>query len=344
MNIRRKCCALAVMVALAGVSCTESTEPGSASAKLVDRIVFQSDRLDSKGDIFSMALDGSDVRRLTEGTTWDHCVSLSPNGQLIAFVGPHSNSGLAVMRADGSNLQSLLPGASESYACPAWSSDSELLAYTSVNSITIVTVGGAPVATIQEIGSQSSLWWTAFSPDGSRLVFVELLPVSDGYNDFRVWTVAVHDPTRRILAPGLQPTWTKNSERIVYVCLSNITSHNGPICTMALDGSDIKVVTPGNAASPRVSPDGSRIAYECDGELLCFVNLDGTSFVRTNVYGRNFVWAPDGRSLAYECTVQEPGRLNAEICGVSMEGMGVTRLTNNPGADSRPSFSPVSTH
>src|SRR5438132_1446435 len=84
-------------LALAALGCSEMTNP-SSDYRARDRIVFQSDRLDIKGDIFSMALDGSDVKRLTGDSFREACPSISPDGDLIAFT--RNNEDLAVMRSD----------------------------------------------------------------------------------------------------------------------------------------------------------------------------------------------------------------------------------------------------
>src|SRR5437016_11367219 len=69
------------------VCCHEPTaaEKAPFGLPLRDRIVFESNRADSLGDIFAMKLDGSDPIALTDQKTADLCPALSLDGQLIAY-------------------------------------------------------------------------------------------------------------------------------------------------------------------------------------------------------------------------------------------------------------------
>lgn len=110
------------------------------------------------------------------------------------------------------------------------------------------------------------------------------------------------------------------------------------------DGSGLRRIpsTPRNAANPRLSPDGTRIAFVgSDGgtDDLYTVGLDGADLRRiTTGPGNNRFppWSPDGKRLAFGS--DRDG--NWEIYAVDAAGGAVTRLTNDPADDNLPSWSP----
>ncbi|MFN8036720.1 MAG: hypothetical protein U0V73_12370 [Acidimicrobiia bacterium] len=104
-----------------------------------------------------------------------------------------------------------------------------------------------------------------WSPDGTRLVMVA-----------GVYGIAVTDPEGRIVhrvAYGIDPVWTPDGKRILYIaCRSGVVS---PPCShdqwrvwiVNEDGSSahLLVDVAGQANDPRMSPDGSKIAWETWG-------------------------------------------------------------------------------
>lgn len=92
------------------------------------RLAFMGSR-SRNADIYTIKLDGSDLRRLTSDPAQDWQPAWSPSGSQIAFVSNRSGSHqIYVMRADGSNptrLTSFEGGAEQ----PAWSPDGLWLAF-----------------------------------------------------------------------------------------------------------------------------------------------------------------------------------------------------------------------
>ncbi len=100
--------------------------------------------------------------------------------------------------------------------------------------------------------------------------------------------------------------------------------------------------TPRNASHPRLSPDGTRVAFagnEGGGDDLFVIGLDGSGLRRlTRGPGRNRfpVWSPDGKQLAFGS--DRDG--NWEIYTLGLDEGKLTRLTNNPADDNLPAWSP----
>ena len=87
--------------------------------------------------LFVMNADGSNLRQITSGSTYDHEAAWSPDGQWIAF---HRDCGLGIVRPDGSGAQVILQSQPDKLCveAPAWSPDSQQIAFLNI-------VGGSSV-------------------------------------------------------------------------------------------------------------------------------------------------------------------------------------------------------
>lgn len=104
--------------ALAAVMLAAATAGEAAAASDPGRIAFQSDR-DGNLEIYSMAPDGTDVRRLTDSPGADSAPAISPDGRTIAFVSTRGgDADVWVMAADGSGPEPLITGAGTLEAAP----------------------------------------------------------------------------------------------------------------------------------------------------------------------------------------------------------------------------------
>ena len=113
------------------------------------------------------------------------------------------------------------------------------------------------------------------------------------------------------------------------------------IYLMNPDGSGVtKLTTSSFPALPDWSPDGTKLAFACSGEI-CVINADGSGATQltTNAVATHPSWSADGTKLAFESARDG----NNEIYVMNADGSGQTNLTNSPANDKEPAWSPDGT-
>ena len=236
---------------------------------------YQSKHMTLGFEIASVAIDGSNSRRLTENINIVHYPAWSPDGRSIAFVrGFHYSTSLRVMLEDGSEQQDLtledprdpLGYSLDVYlAAPAWSPDGQQLAFVVPRArhrahefLYTVRADGSELSEISETDSPPS-----WSPDGSRLAFAKL----DG-EDVVLYTVKSDGSDPRAI--------TKITDRETFW---------GP-----LRSDEILVPT------LAWSPEGSQIMFSCEAQI-CVVDLDGV-LVGESPF-EEALWEPAGFEQAF---------------------------------------------
>ena len=248
---------------------------------------YQTEDMRYDYEIASVAIDGSNPKRLTENRYIDHYPAWSPYGRNIAYLG---YSALRVMLADGSEQQELsinqpLPGSFRRPSrldvyetAPVWSPDGQQLAFVAkgtnvVRSVYAVRTDGSELTEISDTMSPPS-----WSPDGSRLAFAKL----DG-EDVVLYTVKPDGSDLQAI--------TKVTDRE----------------TLYLGGRYFTWIT-----TLAWSPEGSHILLGC-GIRVCVVDLDGVvvgespfetildpsiSTLISRLPQSAAAWSPDGSSVA----------------------------------------------
>jgi Tol biopolymer transport system component len=350
-----------------------STDPGGAQPRLAlpltDRIVFQSTRSDTLGDIFAMKLDGSDPVRLTGPESRDFCPAVSPDGNWIAYyatprdsISPDRGPSLVLMRANGTDKhvdKIVFPWGS--LFCPVWSPDSKsVLSFDTTPSMGLTTPWGEHLRLYNTDGLMKSEFGAAniFSPalsaDGSRILYENYSLSHGGIYDTHVVLRNVDGSGEQWLAAGGNPSWSPDKSLIAFGCDQSCQSDfNGlpkicaGICVMQADGTQITPIS-ATTGAPFFSPDGRTLAIKCLQSSLCSIRLDRTGFtslVSGGVQGAP-VWLPDNSALVYTCNsaTNDPYGTKNDICLVRLDGSAPVNLTAaaGPGANSNPSVSPLS--
>ena len=198
-------------------------------------------------------------------------------------------------------------------------------------------------------------WGMSWSPDGNRLVFQEKVELSTSplYPD-DILIVNIDGSNRHILlgdpADDRQPSWSPDGSKILFSRSVSQFHHN--LFTVKPDGTDLQALA--NFAgdtdlSATWSPAGDKIAFRlfdyANFENIAIVNADGSNrFVfddgslNPDYGGRDKPdWSPDGNKIVFH-VANPPAEGGTQIYVKNVDGTGLTRLTNLPGNNFKPSW------
>ena len=214
------------------------------------RIAFASRRTGSF-DIYSVNVDGADLRRLTTTRDQDVHPTWSADGRSIAFQRGEPGR-IYVMSADGSGARRLTNDLAEESE-PAWSPDDSWVVYvrktpgTTVRELWLVRPDGSERHKLTAFAS--SVYDPAWSPDSTRIAFAgnldgqvyDIHSVGAGGKDLRRHTQSPDD--------AFEPSWSPDGRTIAF-------SRGGSIVTVDLEGSVEEITDPeNNDSSPAWNPD-----------------------------------------------------------------------------------------
>ena len=135
-------------------------------------------------------------------------------------------------------------------------------------------------------------------------------------------------------------------DRIVF--FSDREDEQFDIYIMNVNGSNQERLTTSNIdeRSPSCSPDGRRIIYHAEGDIL-MINDDSTWNIAI-LSGRKAyepAWSPDGSKITFQSWEHDPDRSegNSEIYVMDVDGGNLVRLTENSAYDDYPGWSPDGT-
>jgi TolB protein len=224
----------------------------------------ESDQGQTSAGIYTMAADGTDVRRLTDGGGhWiDAFPSFSPDGSKIVFQSDRTGTAeIYVMDADGSNevlLSDFDDDPRDDYT-PTWSPDGERIAFVrgeippgGLGELWVMDADGSNAHVLLDTPPVDFPSW---SPDGSRIAF-EL----GNWPDVRVGVVDLDAGIVTDLGTGYHPVWSPDATRLA------ISDPDGGFAIVQVDASSRRQVVSTTAWwAGAWSPDGEWIVYNGAG-------------------------------------------------------------------------------
>jgi Tol biopolymer transport system component len=199
------------------------------------------------------------------------------------------------------------------------------------HSAEIWTVSSAGAGLRRIIHTRTDAVAPSWSSDGRRLTLVIGGAVwrvnGDGQRLVRVTGRSIVDPE--------SPSWSPGGKRIVFAARTSGANFDIYVCRT--DGSGLRRLTRSRLPDehPSWSPDGKRIVFSRATSTLrselWLMNANGSAQRRIGL-GGSPDWSPDGKRIAFS--------LGAAIAVMRLDGTGLTRLVDGPGAAGDPAWSP----
>lgn len=156
-----------------------------------------------------------------------------------------------------------------------------------------------------------------------------------------------HDP-----AADRYPAWAPDGQHIAFYSDREESSN---IYVMDDDGANQRPLTQGRGRyrEPAWSPDGKSMAVASEAGIIYVMNADGSGMrplTRGSSGGDSIpTWSPDGQQIAFMSAVvlgQRAGNtlLNEDIHAIDINGTNQHQLTDRPGVDGLPAWSPDGQH
>ncbi len=272
----------------------------------------------------------------------------------IAFVRDGPFGAIYVMNADGSGQTLVRHDGGAGVADPSWSADGSRIAFERGAKIYVMSADGSHHTRLSDDHPVALDDSPAWSPDGARMAFASSQRTfyeEEGRKDSDIYVMNTDGSniTRLTSDPGmdLSPEWSPDGTRIAFV--SN-REQRWDLYIMNADGSKqtllVEMVSPDSA--PAWSPDGTRIAFVGLVGGIQLINVDGSAQTSLTTMGDfDPTWSPDGTHIAFASHRDSDigffgpeGDVNVEVYVMNADGSGQTRLTDNPGIDTNPAWSP----
>ncbi|RJP27826.1 MAG: DUF2092 domain-containing protein [Candidatus Omnitrophota bacterium] len=178
----------------------------------------------------------------------------------------------------------------------SWSPDGSKLVFgkSQGNGIHILDIATGNIQILNEKGKDP-----AWSPTGEWIAYV-VEPSYDDFTNETVWIMDCEGKNARKLLDGGYPSWSADGNSVI------VTSRKEPrLYSIRVDDPNAQPTiyyddSAGNY--PAISPDGSKIAYGLQEELVILDRMTGAVILKRPIPGQSGLlmnWSPDGKRLGF---------------------------------------------
>lgn len=267
-------------------------------------------RIDSStdGDVYTIGVDGRDLRRLTSSPANEYSPSWSPDGQQIVFRSAPSSqaseqgpSDIAVVTLADLTVTFLTHNAHLGNWSPAWSPMGDWIAYYAGGpdgeGLYLVRPDGSETHRILAGDAEYPAW----SPDGRQLVFMSLgFPTGASSNDYDIYAVDVDggnlDRLTELTGEDGWPAWSHDGAHIAYTRRVNEAAEDKIHVMRPLGRDDQAITDIEDAVSysyPSWSPNDLYLAFSAYPQAELSAVIGGMFVMRPDGSGRLMI-LPDG--------------------------------------------------
>jgi Tol biopolymer transport system component len=274
----------------AAVPVAEAAFPGDNG-----KIAFTRQHADGTTDVYTVNPDGTGLTQLTNAAGNDEQPAISADGTKIAFASDRTGDWkIYTMNVDGSNVTPVSDITNDFDWEPAWSPEGDQIAWTHEG-------GGDHGVWIRDLASgvgfelRTDAWSPDWSPDGSRLAMTSFRP---GDSSAEIYTVApngtgVNQVTDNTRAED-SVDWSPNGSRLVFnqFDFDGSLQVNNELWLVNANGTGLNLLyDQHDAFQPTFSPDGTRVAFQQDYDIVHIPSSGGTPV--TIVGGSEIDYDPD---------------------------------------------------
>jgi Tol biopolymer transport system component len=287
-----------------------------------------------------MQISGQDLQTLGTTPSYDDRLLWSPDGARLIF-----SDGKDLWSVTQYETRNLTNSAGPSNYEATMSPDGARIAFTSnrdgnLEIYTASADGSNPRNLTNNAANDSAPAW---SPDGTRIAFVS---ERDGNPEIYTMSAADGSAVTRFTNNTFvdsDPVWSRDGR------LAFVSSQGGFSDLWTIDSTGPRALTANEKInSPIWSPDSQRIAYIGESPVnsgrqeIFSIRADGSDKMQYTVNGgqaRGVSWSPGGLWLVYS----DDSSGNFDLYAIRASGIGVVRLTTNPGMDVFPFMQPPTT-
>ena len=306
-----------LLVAAACASATEGTDTTTSptttssdptfSLTVQDSAFFLDLRTGTQTPLPSTSGEKSDYGRFDDG----HYYAVAPDGSMVYWENDCCSASdvAAVARSDGSQARRLDPTGPINYYAGGWSPDGTKIVYQRRDGrpgevvagndfdfgdlVVENMTSGRKTRIDVRLGSAADGWWylaPTFSPDGRDVIF-HLPRESSSGTEWDLWSVPVTGGKRTLLVKNAAQATTSDGPIWAFVRPQDDFFGGTRLVIATPDGFRTLVAALSGIFEPKMSPDGSKIAYQ-DGDSIYVVEVS-TGESSEVALGRMAAWFDD---------------------------------------------------